>query len=106
MVARWKHAGLPLGCRQRRESVLKVGDWPGAREEEIQHSPFFDGRPVSQFLVFGRPADSVHTSDSVGRPSGTTVRGWRRANPLSEQQRQRDERADLYRWKMGGVCLR
>jgi hypothetical protein len=106
MVARWKHRGLPRGYRQRLESFLEASDWPGTREEYTHYPDVVDGRRYSEFLVFGRQADSVHTSDCVRQPSGIAAGRRRGANPVFDQQGQRKEWTDFSRWKVGGLCLR
>jgi len=45
------------------QPFLEASHWPGAREDAIQ-SPA--RTTLFQFLVFGRPADSVHPSEPSG----------------------------------------
>ena len=46
-----------------------------------------------------------HSPGFIRRISDITARSRRRADPVSYQPRQRDQRTDFSRWKMGGLCL-
>ena len=100
MVAYRAAIGQGLGIYLKRATGLE-------REKEIIVIPHVDdGRSCSQFLVLWTISKFYAPADSVRQPPGIAASCWRRADPLFEQQSQRDEWANFSRWKMGGLCLR